>query len=84
MAAGRKRPGYAALCSRLPELKKLHPWLCEPPAQALQLIRGGREPALRERRERLSRLGELDLVPDLPMSGSGLQQLRDLRRGLGQ
>lgn len=40
--------------------------------------------ALRERRERLARLGELDLVPDLPMSGSGLQQLRDLRRGLGQ
>ena len=36
VAAGRKRPGYAALCSRLPELKKLHPWLCEPPAQALQ------------------------------------------------
>lgn len=36
MAAGRKRPGYAALCARLPELKKLHPWLSEPPAQALQ------------------------------------------------
>ena len=36
VAAGRKRPGYAALCARLPELKKLHPWLCEPPAQALQ------------------------------------------------
>ena len=35
-AAGRKRPGYAALCARLPELKKLHPWLAEPPAQALQ------------------------------------------------
>jgi putative transposase len=34
--AGRKRPGYAALCARLPELKKLHPWLAEPPAQALQ------------------------------------------------
>lgn len=33
---GRKRPGYAALCARLPELKRLHPWLCEPPAQALQ------------------------------------------------
>ena len=36
VAAGRKRPGYAALCARLPELKKLHPWLSEPPAQALQ------------------------------------------------
>lgn len=36
VAAGRKRPGYAALCARLPELKKLHPWLAEPPAQALQ------------------------------------------------
>jgi putative transposase len=36
VAAGRKRPGYAALCARLPELKKLHPWLCEPPAQSLQ------------------------------------------------
>jgi putative transposase len=36
VAAGRKRPGYAALCARLPELKKLHPWLFEPPAQALQ------------------------------------------------
>ncbi len=34
--AGRKRPGYAALCARLPGLKTLHPWLCEPPAQALQ------------------------------------------------
>lgn len=36
VAAGRRRPGYASLCSRLPVLKKLHPWLCEPPAQALQ------------------------------------------------
>ncbi len=36
MAAGRKRPGYVALCARLPALKVLHPWLCEPPAQALQ------------------------------------------------
>ena len=36
VAAGRKRPGYAVLCARLPELKKLHPWLCEPPAQTLQ------------------------------------------------
>ena len=36
---------------------------------------------LRQRRERLASLGELDLAPDLPMSGSGLQQLRDLRRG---
>ena len=37
---------------------------------------------LRERRERLAALGTLELSPDLPMSGSGLQQLRDLRRGL--
>lgn len=37
---------------------------------------------LRERRERLAALGTLDLSPDLPMSGSGLQQLRDLRRGM--
>ena len=36
VVAGRKRPGYAALCARLPELKKLQPWLAEPPAQALQ------------------------------------------------
>ena len=36
VAAGRKRPGYSALCARLPDLKKLHPWLGEPPAQALQ------------------------------------------------
>jgi putative transposase len=36
MAAGRKRPGYAALCARLPALKAQHLWLCEPPAQALQ------------------------------------------------
>lgn len=36
MAAGRKRPGYAALCARLPALKAQHPWLAEPPAQALQ------------------------------------------------
>ncbi|MEY4952509.1 MAG: hypothetical protein RL299_933 [Pseudomonadota bacterium] len=36
VAAGRKRPGYAVLCARLPEVKKLHPWLSEPPAQALQ------------------------------------------------
>ncbi|MEJ6003720.1 RNA-guided endonuclease InsQ/TnpB family protein [Paucibacter soli] len=36
VAAGRKRPGYVVLCARLPELKKLHPWLGEPPAQALQ------------------------------------------------
>lgn len=36
VAAGRKRPGYAALCSRLPALKVQHPWLGEPPAQALQ------------------------------------------------
>ena len=35
-AAGRKRPGYSALCARLPGLKKEHPWLAEPPAQALQ------------------------------------------------
>ena len=36
VAAGRKRPGYSALCARLPGLKKEHPWLAEPPAQALQ------------------------------------------------
>ena len=36
LAAGRKRPGYAALCARLPGLKSEHPWLAEPPAQALQ------------------------------------------------
>lgn len=36
VAAGRKRPGYAALCARLPPLKEQHPWLAEPPAQALQ------------------------------------------------
>ena len=36
VAAGRKRPGYAALCARLPLLKAQHPWLAEPPAQALQ------------------------------------------------
>lgn len=36
VAAGRKRPGYAALCARLPALKAQHPWLSEPPAQALQ------------------------------------------------
>jgi putative transposase len=36
VAAGRKRPGYAALCARLPALKAQHPWLGEPPAQALQ------------------------------------------------
>jgi len=36
LVAGRKRPGYVALCARLPALKAQHPWLCEPPAQALQ------------------------------------------------
>jgi len=36
LAAGRKRPGYTALCARLPALKAQHPWLAEPPAQALQ------------------------------------------------
>ena len=36
MAAGRKRPGYSALCARLPQLRRTHPWLAEPPAQALQ------------------------------------------------
>ena len=36
VAAGRKRPGYAALCARLPALKLQYPWLSEPPAQALQ------------------------------------------------
>jgi putative transposase len=36
VGAGRKRPGCAALCTRLPALKTQHPWLGEPPAQALQ------------------------------------------------
>ncbi len=35
---------------------------------------------LRERRERLAGLATLPLVPDLPMQGASLQQLRDLRR----
>lgn len=35
---------------------------------------------LRERRERLAALGKLALLPDLPMQGASLQQLRDLRR----
>lgn len=35
---------------------------------------------LRERRERLAALGKQALVPDLPMQGASLQQLRDLRR----
>lgn len=38
---------------------------------------------LRERRERLAGLGKLALVPDLPMQGASLQQLRDLRRSQG-
>ena len=36
MEAGRKRPNYHQLSARLPALKKQHPWLAEPPAQALQ------------------------------------------------
>lgn len=36
VAVGCKRPGYASLCARLPELKRQYPWLSEPPAQALQ------------------------------------------------
>lgn len=36
MAAGRQRSGYSALCARLPALKVAHPWLAEPPAEALQ------------------------------------------------
>ena len=36
LAAGRGRPGYPALSTWLLGLKKVHPWLCEPPAQALQ------------------------------------------------
>ncbi len=39
--------------------------------------------ALRERRERLAELRTLALVPDLPMQGASLQQLRDLRRSQG-
>ena len=34
--AGRTRPSYEALCARLPGLRRTHPWLGEPPAQALQ------------------------------------------------
>lgn len=37
--------------------------------------------ALRERRQRLAGLATLALMPDLPLHGAGLQQLRDLRRG---
>ena len=33
LAAGRKRPGYTALCARLPALKAQHTWLAEPPAR---------------------------------------------------
>lgn len=36
VTAGRHRPGYAELSARLPQLKRQYPWLCEPPAQALQ------------------------------------------------
>jgi len=36
IAAGRGRPTYVALCARLPKLRAMHPWLAEPPAQALQ------------------------------------------------
>jgi putative transposase len=36
VAAGRNRPEYEALSARLPGLKKLYPWLKEPPAQSLQ------------------------------------------------
>jgi putative transposase len=36
IAAGRKRPSYASLCARLPELRNTYAWLAEPPAQALQ------------------------------------------------
>lgn len=34
--ADRKRPNYHQLSARLPTLKREHPWLAEPPAQALQ------------------------------------------------
>jgi uroporphyrin-3 C-methyltransferase len=37
--------------------------------------------ALQEHRGRLLELGRLTLVPDLPVQGAGLQQLRDLRQG---
>lgn len=36
LAAGRPRPGFGELCARLLELKKVHPWLAEPPMQSLQ------------------------------------------------
>lgn len=39
--------------------------------------------ALQERRGRLLELGQLSLVPDLPVQGAGLQQLRNLRQGRG-
>lgn len=39
--------------------------------------------ALRTERERLATLSRLGLVPTLPVQGSGLQQLRELRRGRG-
>jgi uroporphyrin-3 C-methyltransferase len=39
--------------------------------------------ALQEHRGRLLELGRLTLVPDLPVQGAGLQQLRDLRQGRG-
>ena len=39
--------------------------------------------ALRTERERLAMLSRLGLVPALPVQGSGLQQLRELRRGRG-
>lgn len=36
LEAGRGRPTYAELSARLPVLKRAHPWLADPPAQALQ------------------------------------------------
>lgn len=34
--SGRVRPGFVTLCERLLKLKRQYPWLCDPPAQALQ------------------------------------------------
>jgi transposase len=36
LEAGRRRPTYGELSARLPILKREHPWLADPPSQALQ------------------------------------------------
>jgi putative transposase len=55
MEAGRKRPGYEALCARLPHLRRTHSWLAEPPAQALQ--QGLRDLCEAWKRESASKFG---------------------------